>query len=344
MRFDCNNLIELIFMNKLLTLLCALVLGGAAQAQTPTLQFGKDGALKIAQFTDVHFDLGTEYRRAQAEKTLVRMEYILSEEKPDLVVFSGDVVTGKPAAEGWRRLLDVVKKHQIPFCVVLGNHDAEQDISRAEIGRIVTSYPLSLNTLNADGELDDKTLEIGGKKGTAAVIYCLDSHDYSLLEGVEGYGWFTQEQLAWYRERSAALTAENSGKPLPALAFFHIALPEYVAAWRNPENTHIGRAAEDECPGALNPGMFAAMRACGDVMGMFVGHDHDIDYVVAEKGIALGYGRFSGDDTTYNNLRPGARLLVLTEGKRGFGTWIREGDGRVVDQVEFRDGKVSKVK
>ena len=45
-------------------------------------------------------------------------------------------------------------------------------------------------------------------------------------------------------------------------------------------------------PGALNPGMFAAMAECGDVMGTFVGHDHDIDYVVAEKGIALGYGRF----------------------------------------------------
>ena len=63
----------------------------------------------------------------------------------------------------------------------------------------------------------------------------------------------------------------------------------------------MGRAAEDECPGALNTGMFAAMVETGSVMGVFVGHDHDNDYVVAEKGIALGYGRFSGDDTTYNN-------------------------------------------
>ena len=73
--------------------------------------------------------------------------------------------------------------------------------------------------------------------------------------------------------------------------------------------------------------MFAAMVESGDVTGVFVGHDHDIDYVVAEKGIALGYGRFSGDDTTYNNLRPGVRLLVLTEGERGFETWIHERDG-----------------
>ena len=125
-----------------------------------------------------------------------------------------------------------------------------------------------------------------------------------------------------------------------ARTFFHIALPEYAAAWRNPDNTHIGRAAEEECPGALNAGMFAAMAETGSVMGTFVGHDHDIDYLVAEKGICLGYGRFSGDDTTYNNLRPGVRMLVLAAGERGFETWIREDDGRVVDHVRFTEGKI----
>ena len=285
--------------------MCAVALWCSAQAQRPALEFNGEGKFKIAQFTDVHLDLGNPYRQAQAEKTIAQMRYILDAERPDLVVFTGDVVTGKPAAEGWKRVLAPVAERNLPFCVVL---------------------------------------EIAGKKSPAALLYCLDSHDYSTVEGIDGYGWFTQDQIRWYRDRSAAYTAANGGKPLPALAFFHIALPEYVAAWRNPDNTHIGRAAEDECPGELNPGMFAAMVESGDVTGVFVGHDHDIDYVVAEKGIALGYGRFSGDDTTYNNLRPGVRLLVLTEGERGFETWIHERDGRIVDHVEFRDGRISKVK
>ena len=297
--------------------MCAVALWCSAQAQRPALEFNGEGKFKIAQFTDVHLDLGNPYRQAQAEKTIAQMRYILDAERPDLVVFTGDVVTGKPAAEGWKRVLAPVAERNLPFCVVLGNHDAEQDIPRAGIA---------------------------GKKSPAALLYCLDSHDYSTVEGIDGYGWFTQDQIRWYRDRSAAYTGANGGKPLPALAFFHIALPEYVAAWRNPDNTHIGRAAEDECPGELNPGMFAAMVESGDVTGVFVGHDHDIDYVVAEKGIALGYGRFSGDDTTYNNLRPGVRLLVLTEGERGFETWIHERDGRIVDHVEFRDGRISKVK
>ena len=300
-------------MKKITTLMCTVALWCSAQAQAPALHFGRDGKFRIAQFTDVHLDLGTPYRRAQAEKTIAQMRYILDAEHPDLVVFTGDVVTGKPAAEAWHRVLEPVAERNLPFCVVLGNHDAEQDLTRAEIGRIVTSYAGTLNTLGAGGELADVVLEIAGTKKPAALLYCLDSHDYSTIPSIDGYGWFTQEQVGWYRARSAAYTAAN------------------------------GRAAEDECPGALTPGMFAAMVECGDVMGTFVGHDHDIDYVVAEKGIALGYGRFSGDDTTYNNLRPGVRILVLTEGERGFETWIHERDGRIADHVEFRGGKVAKV-
>ncbi len=65
--------------------------------------------------------------------------------------------------------------------------------------------------------------------------------------------------------------------------------------------------------------MFAAMvegrRRDGRIRGE---HDHDIDYVVAEKGHRTGGTDVSrGDDTTYNNLRHGVRVLVLTEGERG---------------------------
>ncbi|MFQ7387285.1 MAG: metallophosphoesterase [Alistipes sp.] len=150
-------------MKKITTLMCAVALWCSAQAQAPALHFGRDGKFRIAQFTDVHLDLGTPYRRAQAEKTIAQMRYILDAEHPDLVVFTGDVVTGKPAAEAWHRVLEPVAERNLPFCVVLGNHDAEQDIPRAGIGRIVTSYAGTLNTLNADGELADVVLEIAGR-------------------------------------------------------------------------------------------------------------------------------------------------------------------------------------
>ena len=42
----------------------------------------------------------------------------------------------------------------------------------------------------------------------------------------------TFDQINWYRQQSAAYKAQNGGQPLPALAFFHIPLPEYNEAAR----------------------------------------------------------------------------------------------------------------
>lgn len=332
-------------MKKYILLLCAACVCGTLTAQ-PVLRFDEKGTFKIAQFTDTHLDPSTPGRNAEAAKTFARIDRVLAAEKPDLVVFTGDVVTGPPAEGMWRRLLDTMTLRGVPFCVVLGNHDAEQDLTRQQIAQIVTSYPGSLNTLDDAGQLADRELVVCSRTSDrpACMLYCMDSHDYSQVKGVDGYGWFTTPQIAWFRECCTARTEANGGSPLPALAFFHIVLPEYLSAWRDKRNSHIGRAAEAECPGALNSGMFAAMVETGSVMGTFVGHDHDIDYVVADKGIAMGYGRYSGDNTTYNNLRPGVRLIELNESERGFDTWIREDDGRVVDSVHFSDGKITKIK
>ena len=38
------------------------------------------------------------------------------------------------------------------------------------------------------------------------------------------------------------------------------------------------------------------------------------------------------------------RLQLLCEGERGFETWIRERDGRIVDRVRFAGGKITKVR
>lgn len=163
----------------------------------------------------------------EAEKTFARLDRMLASERPDLVVFTGDVVTGSPAEGMWRRLLDTMTARKVPFCVVLGNHDSEQDISRQQIGRIVTSYPGSLNTLDAAGELADRELEIfgSGSQRPALLLYCLDSHSESLLDGIDGYDWFRPEQVEWLRGRC---TARRTRQRRPCGAFAGI-FPHRVA-------------------------------------------------------------------------------------------------------------------
>ena len=80
---------------------------------------------------------------------------ILSIEQPDLVVFSGDMVSGyacpQPCppgwyAERWRQLTAPVKSAGVPYAVILGNHDDEADLDRRAIVQldIDTSGGLSL--------------------------------------------------------------------------------------------------------------------------------------------------------------------------------------------------------
>lgn len=325
-------------------ILTAALFAQLADAKEPVLKFNEDGKFKIAQFTDMHICLGkSDYCDAQLLKTMARLSRVANQEKPDLLVFTGDIVTGGDAKRGWDRFLDSLDKFQIPFCVTFGNHDPEK-LPRSEMAARIVQSPYCLNKLNDAGELADIEVEVlaSQSKNPACLLYCLDSHDYSTIKHVKGYGWFTPQQVEWLRESCQNRTAANNGVPVNSLAFFHICLPEYESAWDNPKKNSIGKAAENECPGALNTGMFAAMVETGSVMGVFVGHDHDNDYVVAEKGIALGYGRFSGDDTTYNNFRPGSRLIVVEEGQRAFSSWILEDDGRVVHRMKFEDGAIKR--
>ena len=314
-------------------------------AQDNRLKFNEEGEFKIAHFTDMHLVPGvSDYCDLQVDKTLDRLSKVVAVEKPDFLVFTGDIVVGGVASEGWRLLVDSLNVFRIPFCVMFGNHDAEAGLTREQMSSLIVASPYSLNKLNSAGELADMEIEVlpSGNGNAPFLMYCMDSHDYSRIPHAGYYGWFEREQIQWLMDRCAERTGSNAGTPVPSMAFFHICLQEFAYAWDNVHNTRVGRKAENECPGALNTGMFAAMVETGSVMGVFVGHDHDNDYVVEEKGIALGYGRFSGGDTVYNNLRPGARIILVHEGQRSFDSWILEDDGRVVDRMTFKDGKIIK--
>jgi predicted phosphodiesterase len=310
-------------------------------AREKELRFDSNGQFKIAQFTDMHLYLGhSEYRDAQAEKTFARLSRVVSNEKPDLLVFTGDIVTGGDGLRAWNRLIDSLNIYKLPFCVMFGNHDPEV-VSRTDMSKVIVSSQYSFNELNDAKELADMELEVMSSKGdkVSCVLYCMDSHDYPKDRSLGKYAWFETSQIEWLRNCCMARREANGGEPVNSLAFFHICLQEYGPAFDNPKNYKKGRRAENECPGALNSGMFAAMVETGNIMGVFVGHDHDNDYVVLEKGIALGYGRFSGDYTTYTTFRSGVRIIVLDEGKRGFETWILEDEGRKAVKFKMEDNK-----
>ena len=50
------------------------------------------------------------------------------------------------------------------------------------------------------------------------------------------------------------------------------------------------------------------MYECGDVMGIFAGHDHDNNYIGCMHGICLAYGYKSGRQS-YGKIGRGVRVI-----------------------------------
>jgi len=299
------------------------------QKTGPALSFREDGTFKIMQVTDTHLSI----RNTEAEFDFVfdQIDRVLQTEKPDLLVFTGDIVTSQNTYDIWQKLTSVINKNSVPFIVTYGNHDREEELSDRELPRCYANDPLNLNILSPEGYLEDVALGLRSASGdkTSAVIYVMDSGDYSNVLEYSGYGWFSHDQVHWYMENSRDFASGNGNVPVPSYAFFHIPVVEYYEAY----NCHLlmGVRGEKECPGSLNSGILSAFEENGDVHGIFVGHDHDNDYIAREGGIACVYGRcgfFKEEGHVPGN---GIRIIELREGDYGFRTWVREEEGMVDD-------------
>lgn len=317
------------FMVGLLCCMASLPLAGFAQK--PTLRFKTDKTFKIVQFTDLH----VKYEDPRSEITFERLRQVIQEEHPDLVILTGDMIFSEPGEENLRRVLRTLSDLKVPFATTFGNHDDEQGASKEALLRVAQSMPYCL-TADEEPEVSgvgNYVLPVLASKGDqpALTLYCIDSNAYCSIEGVKGYDYIKRDQIDWYARRSSGFTAANGGKPLPALAFFHIPLPEFNLAASDENAQCYGIRREKACAPALNSGLFTTMKEQGDVMGVFVGHDHDDDYAVCWLDVLLAYGRYTGGNTVYNHLPNGARVIQLTEGERSFKTWIRTAAG--VEQV-----------
>jgi hypothetical protein len=199
---------------------------------------------------------------------------------------------------------------------VLGNHDSEYELTNRQIIDLLAEYPYCLaengpEDIFGNGNYVLPVLSSPSDGRTAAALYCFDTG--------KQHQWLRYDQMNWYRQYSRRFAADNGGTPLPSLAFYHIPVPEFNEVLNKPAT--VGLQEEKVCCPELNSGSFTAMHECGDVMGIFVGHDHDNNYIGCLQNICLAYGYKSGRQG-YGKVGRGVRVIELHEGERKFTTWL----------------------
>ncbi|MBS4224847.1 metallophosphoesterase family protein [Lederbergia citrea] len=303
------------------------------------LQFREDHSFKIIQFTDLH--VGPDIHHEKDARTFKLIDDTIRAEKPDLIVFTGDQIWSEGIDEPgitYRRILDHVSQYDLPFAVVFGNHDSEENITRLELHTIEKDYPMSLSEsgpkeINGVGNYT-LTIQSSESDHNEAILYFLDSGAFA-PDSVGGYEWIHQDQVNWFVSESQKYEAIKNN-PIPALAFIHIPLPEYKDLLQ--DGKFSGNKGEDVSSPKINSGLFTAMLEAKDVMGTFVGHDHDNDYCGKLYNISLCYGRVSGYHC-YGDLQRGARIIQLYEGERRFDTWIRLDNGEKISYYSHSENK-----
>lgn len=304
------------------------------------LRFNSDHKFKIMQIAD------TQEIPAVSPDTLSLINNALDREKPDLVIFTGDQIKGyskkfKKDPNIIEKTIDIlvepIAKRNIPFMVTYGNHDAQCGVDNRGQYKFYEKYDNFISgNLRSSDDVGTADIQIYSSVEEKPVfeLYIIDSHGKA-KDGA-GYAPVDKKQIEWYVSRREQLKAEN-GDYLPSLVFQHIPVPEFfdiikkvpkgtkgaVPAYGAHENEYFvlndetlaegGFMLESPASPDVNTGEFEAMSEKGDVLGIYVGHDHNNSFVVKYKGVDLGYTQGAGFNVYGPGENRGVRIFELNE-------------------------------
>lgn len=178
----------------------------------------------------------------------------------------------------------------VPYAYAIGNHDDQGDYNRTQMVELDQQNALSYTQMSANlPGVANYVVSIYTPDGSkiAVNLFIFSTTDTNCY-GIKGWGCVEFATIEWYKQVSAQFTKQNGGTPIPAFAFFHIPMPEFMNVWNFRNCTGI--RDEEVCCFSVNTGLYAAFKDMGDVQGVYCGHDHNNDYLGLYNGIQLAYG------------------------------------------------------
>ena len=291
--------------------------------------FTTDRDFKVLQLTDVHIGGGW----LSAKKDGMAMNAVaamVTAEKPDLVVVTGDVaypvpfqagtLNNKLSAEVFAELMESLGVY---WTISFGNHDTEaySYFSREDIAEFYSQEKYEHCIFEAGPEDVDgcgnQVINVENSDGIITqTLFVFDSHSYidgDFLGIMWKYDNIHENQVQWYKDTLALLNAQNNeiyksqgleeSSDIKSAAFFHIPLTEQKDAWyeyvengfKDTEDVKFfygvaGESGKIVYSGVNEDDLFETMVELGSTQAVFCGHDHYNNFSIEYKGIRLTYG------------------------------------------------------
>ncbi len=294
-------------------------------------EFVTDRDFRIMHLTDVH--LGGGFLSSDKDNmALNAVAAMITAEKPDLVVVTGDVAFPVPYVAGTLNnkrpavlFADLMEKLGVYWCISYGNHDTEaySFFSREQISEVYGNHEKYPHCVFRKGPDDidgcgNYVINIKNTQGKITrSLFMIDSHSYvdnDYFGILWKYDCVHKNQIEWYKNQLYSLTEKNGGETPKSFMFMHIPVMEMRDAYYKLRDNggkdiedvkavggEMGEIDKVVYSGEKNEGLFDACLKHGSTQAIFFGHDHLNNMTINYKGIDLCYG-YSIDYLAYNKI------------------------------------------
>ena len=283
--------------------------------ETPTStfigKFNDDGTFsdedfKLLNATDLHMDRDYDLN----DKTLQLFVNQIRDEKPDLVILTGDCILAKYQQIDAIQFARMMEELGVYWTYVFGNHEVREEkgfykyllmksISDSEYclakhgpEELFGYGNYTVNILGSDGKVRETLFFLDSGRDI------IDSYraEYGVPDEYGSYDFLKKEQIEFYKNEIDSLRKENGD--VPSMMYMHIPIPEYANAFEGEEGIFkptgkceilYGEQYESVGCSKFNSGMFDAILEKGSTKAVFSGHDHINDWCAIYKGVYLTY-------------------------------------------------------
>ena len=265
---------------------------------------------RILQLTDVHIgdkdDQDIHYKF---------MQNTINHANADMIIVTGDLFT-YASKTTITRFFDFMDSQGKPWTVTWGNHDEQIYASIDWMTGVLNNYGSHclFKDIQDDDVFGNANFAIDLMDGTDVFerLIIMDSNRYHYGFDYNGYDYFHQDQIDWYKEM---VNYKKGANPIKSLMFYHIPLPEVNDAWEyalnNPGAKEYGERNENPCPPKYNSGFFDVIKAEQSTTAMFFGHDHINDFRVTYEGVTFSYGIKATNRIYHSEEMLGGQVIVL---------------------------------